>query len=100
MDGESIKPRRKPSPGRVSSPFSPELSVITHPHARGLEQLGDDVQYGGEGGHYGGEFIAKGGKIAIRYKSPGNFNPESVRLDLDDGDSESMASHSSWLDRD
>ena len=41
-----------------------------------------------------------GGKIAIRYKSPGNFNPESVRLDLDDGDSESMASHSSWLDRD
>ena len=58
MDGESIKPRMKPSPGRVSSSFSPELSVITHPHARGLEQLGDGVQYGGEGGHYGGEFIA------------------------------------------
>ena len=36
-----------------------------------------------------------GGKIAIRYKSPGNFNPESVRLDLDDGDSESIVSHSS-----
>ena len=41
-----------------------------------------------------------GGKIAIRYKSPGNFNPESVRLDLDDGDSESMASHSSRPDAD
>ena len=37
-----------------------------------------------------------GGKIAIRYKSPGNINPESVRIDLDDGDSESIASHSSW----
>ena len=38
--------------------------------------------------------------IAIRYKSPGNFNPESVRIDLDDGESDSIASHSSCPDTD
>ena len=45
-------------------------------------------------------FLAGVGKIEIRYKSPGNFSPESVRIDLDDGESESIASHSSCPDTD
>ena len=45
-------------------------------------------------------FLAGVGKIEIRYESPGNFNPESVRIDLDDGESESIASHLSCPDTD
>ena len=91
MEDESIKPRITPPPRRVSSSFSPEVSASEHP--RDHEQLEKGVQQGGEGVQYGGQVIlshilfqVEVQLIAIRYKSPGNFNPESVRIDLDDGD--------------